>query len=742
MSTVRPLTHDDPDLLGRYRLIGRLGSGGMGTVFLARSPGGRTVALKTVHPHFAAEPEFRIRFRLEAEAARAIGARHGATVVDCDPDGAVPWLATEYLLGPALDEAVRLAGPLPEHTVRAVGAHLADALGEIHRTGIVHRDLKPSNVLLTAAGPKIIDFGIARALGAQRLTRTGQVVGTPAYMSPEQATGHDHGPEGDVFALGGVLLFAATGRPPFPGDGAADILYRVRYGEPDLTHVPDGLRAVIASCLRKEAADRPAPSRLSPQLGVPGGTFAESLPEAVLADLADRTTRLWDLHPVRSPAPGPDAGERTPTAVPPDAPPPRRRALFALGGGLLAAGALTAGAVAYTRRDAGDGERTAADAAAGPPEAAWTFEGTFDNKVRPVAAGGVVLVRDALRPRYTAVDAATGRKKWTRDPLRDVLGTDGGLLAVLDEDEITAGSSPVRPALLRLDPETGRTSPLHDSLGDPALEPTALLTADRRTVYVLAGLPGRGGEPARPFLSAYDLDSGAERWREALPEQGVGAEPLSAVVEGGRLVCVTRLGLTVRAADTGRTLYDERLVDPARYDVDEESDLPSPSAAVVRDGRIHVSQGEVLALDARSGETLWRWGAEEPSTWPGGPVYGAPAVQDGVVYVVAAPEDTRGTAEQTAWRLIALDAATGEFRWDHRAPLRLWPGEPLLRDGLALLNPFDERRLLYAVDLRDHRTAWTYSGPAHDTVSNSLAATPGHVYVLRAGTLTALPLRE
>ncbi|MFI2427853.1 PQQ-binding-like beta-propeller repeat protein [Streptomyces sp. NPDC018955] len=743
MSPVQPLAHDDPDRLGRYRLIGRLGSGGMGTVFLARSSGGRTVALKTVHPRFAAEPEFRVRFRLEAEAARAIGARHGATVVDCDPDGAVPWLATEYLLGPSLDEAVRLAGPLPEHTVRAVGAHLADALGEIHRTGIVHRDLKPSNVLLTAAGPKIIDFGIARALGAQRLTATGQVVGTPAYMSPEQATGHDHGPEGDVFALGGVLLFAATGRPPFPGESAADILYRVRYGEPDLTHVPDGLRTVIASCLRKEAADRPAPTLLSSELGSGGGTFAESLPEAVLADLAARTTRLWDPRPVRSPAPGPDSGERTETDAPP---PPRRRALFTLGGGLLAAGALTASAVAYTRRgrqDPGNGERrTAADAGAGPPEAAWTFAGTFDHKVRPVAAGGVVLVRDALRPRYTAVDAATGRKEWTRDPLRDVLDTDGGPLAVLDEEEGVAGSSPVRPALLRLDPQTGRTSPLHDSLGTPALEPTALLTADRRTVYVLARLPGRGGEPARPFLSAYDLVGGAERWREALPEKGVGAEPLSAVVEGGRLVCVTRLGLTVRAADTGRTLYGKRLVDPARYDVDEESDLPAPSAAVVRDGRIHVSQGEVLALDARSGETLWRWGAEEPSTWPGGPVYGAPAVQDGVVYVVAAPEDIRGTAGQAAWRLIALDAATGEFRWDHRAPLRLWPGAPLLRGGLALLTPFDERRLLYAVDLRDHKAAWTYSGPAQDTASHSLAATPGYVYVLRAGALTALPLRE
>ncbi|WP_232542696.1 serine/threonine-protein kinase [Streptomyces sp. QHH-9511] len=233
-----PLTHDDPAAIATYRLLARLGSGGMGTVYLARSPGGRTVALKTVHARLAADPAFRTRFRLETDAARIIGARHGAAVVDADPLAETPWLATEYVLGPPLDDAVALAGPLPEPTVRALGAALAGGLAQLHSSDVVHRDLKPSNVLVTAYGPKIIDFGIARAAGDDHLTRTGAAAGTPAFMSPEQAGGQEHTPAGDVFALAGVLVFAATGHGPFGTGAPADLLYRVRYADPDLTGLP------------------------------------------------------------------------------------------------------------------------------------------------------------------------------------------------------------------------------------------------------------------------------------------------------------------------------------------------------------------------------------------------------------------------------------------------------------------------------------------------------------------------
>ncbi|WP_327683780.1 protein kinase domain-containing protein [Streptomyces sp. NBC_00467] len=174
-----PLAHDDPAGLGAYRLIARLGTGGMGTVYLARSAGGRTVALKTMHTDIASDPASRTRFQLETDAARVIGGHHGAIVVDADPLAATPWLATEYVLGPPLDDAVALAGPLPELSVRALGAALAGALGQLHLSDVVHRDLKPSNVMVTGYGPKIIDFGIARAAGDDRLTRTGSAAGTP-----------------------------------------------------------------------------------------------------------------------------------------------------------------------------------------------------------------------------------------------------------------------------------------------------------------------------------------------------------------------------------------------------------------------------------------------------------------------------------------------------------------------------------------------------------------------------------
>ncbi|GGQ38357.1 hypothetical protein GCM10010250_05510 [Streptomyces althioticus] len=247
-----PLTHDDPHSVGPYRLVARLGSGGMGTVYLARTATGRTAALKTMHARIATDPAFRTRFRLEADAARVIGPVHGARVFDADPQADTLWLATEYVIGPPLDDAVALAGPLPEPTVRGLGALLCAALGQLHASEVVHRDLKPSNIMITADGPKVIDFGIARALGDDRLTRTGMAAGTPAFMSPEQATGQEHTSAGDVFALAGVLTYAATGHGPFGTGQHADLVYRVRYAEPDLTGVPAALVPVLTRCFAKD----------------------------------------------------------------------------------------------------------------------------------------------------------------------------------------------------------------------------------------------------------------------------------------------------------------------------------------------------------------------------------------------------------------------------------------------------------------------------------------------------------
>ncbi|MFD3682730.1 protein kinase [Streptomyces sp. NPDC058613] len=271
---MQPLEAGEPRTIGAYRLLGRLGAGGMGRVYLGRSAGGRTVAVKIVHPHFAADEEFRARFRREVEAARRVGGEWTAPVLDADPDAAVPWVATGYVAGPSLDRALASYGPLPETSVRAIGAGLARALVAVHGLGLVHRDVKPSNVMLTLDGPRLIDFGIARATdGTASLTSTGVSIGSPGYMSPEQILGKGITGAADVFSLGAVLAFAATGRPPFTGDNSATLLYKVVHEPPELGEVPAGqLRELIGACLAKTAADRPAPEDVAAALGDAPGT--------------------------------------------------------------------------------------------------------------------------------------------------------------------------------------------------------------------------------------------------------------------------------------------------------------------------------------------------------------------------------------------------------------------------------------------------------------------------------------
>ncbi len=298
---MQPLEAGEPRTIGAYRLLGRLGAGGMGRVYLGRSAGGRTVAVKIVHPHFAADEEFRARFRREVEAARRVGGEWTAPVLDADPDAPVPWVATGYVAGPSLDRALAAHGPLPEASVRAVGAGLARALVAVHGLGLVHRDVKPSNVMLTLDGPRLIDFGIARATwgsprtesggGTASLTSTGVSVGSPGYMSPEQILGKGVTGASDVFSLGAVLAFAATGRPPFTGDNAATLLYKVVHEPPELGAVPAGpLRELIEACLAKTAADRPTPQAVAAALDgallTPGWLPAPLVEEASRAAVA------------------------------------------------------------------------------------------------------------------------------------------------------------------------------------------------------------------------------------------------------------------------------------------------------------------------------------------------------------------------------------------------------------------------------------------------------------------------
>ncbi|MFJ5552642.1 protein kinase [Streptomyces sp. NPDC093225] len=299
---MHPLDADEPRNIGGYRLLGRLGAGGMGRVYLGRSTGGRTVAIKIVHPHFALDEEFRTRFRREVAAARRVGGDWTAPVLDADPEAAVPWVATGYVAGPSLDRAVAAHGPLPEASVRAMGAGLAEALAAVHGLGLVHRDVKPSNVMLTLDGPRLIDFGIARASdGTASLTSTGVSIGSPGYMAPEQILGRGTTAAADVFSLGAVLAYAATGEPPYTGDNSATLLYKVVHEEPELGRVPGagGLRELVAACLAKDPAARPAPAELSAALapgGAAAGYVAGWLPPALVEEVSRTAVRLLDLE--------------------------------------------------------------------------------------------------------------------------------------------------------------------------------------------------------------------------------------------------------------------------------------------------------------------------------------------------------------------------------------------------------------------------------------------------------------
>ncbi|MFJ2771797.1 serine/threonine-protein kinase [Streptomyces sp. NPDC087300] len=325
------LTPQDPASIGEYRLLGLLGEGGMGRVYLARSGSGRTVAVKVVHAEFAQHPEFRRRFALEVDAARRVGGTWTAPVLDADTEAGTPWVATGYVPGPDLHTVVAQDyGPLPEHSVHVLANRLAHALEAIHGAGLIHRDLKPSNVLVTVDGPRVIDFGIARALetvtGNDLRTRTGMVIGSPGFMSPEQVRGLKLTPASDVFCLGSVLAYVATGRQPFgtADSGAHALLFRVAEEEPDLGGVPESLLGLVRQCLAKDPDQRPTPEQVAERTVTErGGPW---LPGEVLEQLGRHAAGLLDLDPVaRAVTPTPTTVDRPSSPPPGFGPPPSTR---------------------------------------------------------------------------------------------------------------------------------------------------------------------------------------------------------------------------------------------------------------------------------------------------------------------------------------------------------------------------------------------------------------------------------
>jgi outer membrane protein assembly factor BamB len=577
---MEPLGPDDPERIGRYECLGRLGAGGMGQVYLGRADDGGLVALKLIHSDLAADPAFRTRFTREAEALRRVGGPYTAPLVDTG-DVPRPWLATPYLPGLSLDEAVARHGVLSIDATRRLGAALTEALAAIHEAGVVHRDLKPGNILLTAGGPRVVDFGIAvdRSLGTVD-EATGTALGTPAYMAPEQLTGARAGFPADVFALGGILVFCRTGAPPVrtmrseppdrcaPARPAADL--------PDSIG-DESLRAVIEACLAEDPARRPGVRELAAALS-PSATGTAWLPRPMAVDITDRDTA----------APGP-------THIRPrTAGHGRRRVLLRISG---MAGAALAGVVAV-RAVAG------AEPAAAPVR--WTADATVvsGDEFGPESGGRLffldrTVVTSAGKGRLDlcCLDAATGRYVWRR-ALTPFERRNGGVVAALGGVWVRS-----REELCAVDPVTGAVRWSHRR-PFPGLVP-AVACGDA-LVYDVAPTtaPAEGG-----IVYAHEPRLGRVRWQRSLT-----GTPVGTVVVAGGVVYV----ISASAREQwGRVNALDSATGSVRWISSySESVLRTPSLApryadatlCVSGDTVYVSvEGRLVqALDTGTGAVRWR----------------------------------------------------------------------------------------------------------------------------------------
>ncbi|MGW3724415.1 serine/threonine-protein kinase [Streptomyces sp. NPDC000851] len=684
---VDQLTQHDPRRIGPFEVLGRLGAGGMGLVYLARSASGRRVAIKTVRTELAEDQLFRVRFTREVEAARAVSGFYTAAVVDADPRAAVPWLATAYVPAPSLEEIVNECGPLPAQAVRWLAAGVAEALQSIHGAGLVHRDLKPSNVLVVEDGPRVIDFGIASGVSNTRLTMTNVAVGTPAYMSPEQAkdsrsvTGAS-----DVFSLGSKLVFAATGHPPFHGANPVETVFMLLREGPDLEGLPDELRPLIESCMQMDPAARPTPADLQAQLAPhlfgsgsdDSGTASAWLPEKAVSLIE---SRRGGRPPVK-PASGSGRSSGRPHAVPP--PPPHAPVVPAPAPAAPVSapvGAPDSGPVrlAGAAVPIGPGPRVA-DARAAAVKAPAPEAGLAASwaKPRPGVNGAEPAVP---APQPAPPENPAGWRPWRFRMSNDVWGTP----AVAD-DLVYVTSFEVHA----LDVATGRRR-----------------FKTRDVAWSMAVADGRIHASDGPTLFALDAREGADLWRLSTD-----AWVYSLKADRGTVVTGTRGGgVQAWEAASGQKLWEITGC---------QSDFESPEAGpALHDGTVYVWQDARLrALDARTGDERWSYPIGDAASCGGVPVRVAPA-SDGYVYVSA------GT------RVLAVDVAGGHVRWHFEAPAvflsppAFAPGPAVTGGGVYLA---DYLGTVYALDATDGRDRWRIATESRASVEPVLVAA-GHVHV-------------
>ncbi|MES9593347.1 PQQ-binding-like beta-propeller repeat protein [Streptomyces sp. NPDC094045] len=683
---VEQLTQHDPRRIGPFEVLGRLGAGGMGLVYLARSASGRRVAIKTVRTELAEDQLFRVRFTREVEAARAVSGFYTAAVVDADPRAAVPWLATAYVPAPSLEEIVSECGPMPAQAVRWLAAGIAEALQSIHGAGLVHRDMKPSNVLVVEDGPRVIDFGIASGVSNTRLTMTNVAVGTPAYMSPEQArdsrsvTGAS-----DVFSLGSTLVFAATGHAPFHGANPVETVFMLLREGPDLEGLPGELRPLIESCMQMDAGLRPTPADLQAQLaphlfasgGDDSGTASAWLPTSATAMIEQRRGGRKTAAPVpvpppppQPPAPGRDTAWRSGADLrsPAPAPVPAPDA----GGPVRLPGAK----VPIGPGPRAQAVRSPATADAGPATG-W---------VRPPAGvTGAAMTAPAPVPAPAhAPEPPPGPDRWR--PWRFRMSNDVWGTPVVAGDLLYVTSFEVHA----LDVGNGRRQ-----------------FKTRDVAWVMAVEGGRIHASDGPSLYALDAATGAERWRLQTD-----AWVYSLKAERGTVVTGTRGGgVQAWEASTGEKLWESGGV---------QTDFETAEAGpAIHDGTVYLWQDARLrAVDARTGVERWSYPIGDAASCGGVPVR-VTAAPDGFVYVCAGA------------RVLAVDTVSGHVRWHFESPAvflsppAFAPGPAVTGGGVYLA---DYLGTVYALDASTGKDRWRIATEARQSIEPVLV-TGGNVHV-------------
>ncbi|MFI0354574.1 PQQ-binding-like beta-propeller repeat protein [Actinomadura sp. 9N407] len=769
---MQPLAPSDPPRIAAFHLLARLGAGGMGRVYLARSPGGRLAAVKVIHTDKADDPRFRQRFRRETEAAKAVSGFYTAPVIDADPDSDPPWLATAHVPGPDLKTVIQQHGPLPARMVTALAAALAEALTAIHAADLVHRDLKPSNILLAQDGPRVIDFGIVHAFNATDITQG--MIGTPEYMSPEQARDEEIGPVSDVFSLGGVLCFAATGRPPFgTGTSLPVLIQRLLTGNPDLTGVPPALHSLITRCLAKEPADRPTPHELLEELAaeVAGHrTDWATGPHATLIDAHAAEISHYATPEPTPPDPEPDPPTPDPPRpTPPPAEPPRpeptppapspptphpfttvtdrteppssvaprpkagrvRRSALAV---VLTVGVVSGGVALANRGDSGQGggfRPWSVDGVYGPTVVAdgrvyagrSTGTAAYDARTgqrRWASTGGLetvigrygdrLLVRSESK--LSGLDPATGKRQWqvplSKDGCVPGKPDDAGNLAVLDEIDRPETRDDLQISVIDLANGQRRWTTTLPGASCSGLARDS--TADRINVKITGSGTGKGS------LMSYGTTSG-ESWRFTgdIEEVASDDENVYALAETAN----DQFRLHALTASTGRSRWDASI--PVKSDAALAAS--GTTVYVLADGTVH-------AFDRTKGTRLWRTDFPDANS-------GELEIHGNIAYIRQNRDENSlfGTKRRTT--LAAVDLRTRSQLWksDRDSTARMAGVD----NGTLYLRTHTPRRFrsdgnsLIALDARTGKERWTT-----DLKVNALALGQDAVYVVDGKELLAI----